>query len=130
MAATKSSPTNLEVEAATAVARFQHEHHGHFPEHVRAILVEDLLIVRCSGTFNRHEDELRATADGQKLIQSARREMQTDLRPELHRLVQSVTGCRVIRSFYDIDVRNGDEARVFVLDRESRSEHDGQPQVL
>jgi uncharacterized protein YbcI len=130
MAATKSSPSTMEAEAATAVARFQHEHHGHFPEHVRAMLVEDLLIVRCSGTFNRHEHELRASKEGQKLIQSARREMQTDLRHELHALIEEIVSCRVVRSFYDIDVRSGDEARVFVLDRQADPDRDGRPGVL
>ena len=130
MAATQISRSTLEAEAATAVARFQHDRHGHFPEVVRARLVEDLLIVRCSGTFNRLEHELRATPEGQKLIQSARREMQTDFRHELHALIEGITDCRVVRSFYDIDVRTGDEAKLFVLDRVPQTVEPGQPEVL
>jgi uncharacterized protein YbcI len=118
MAATKVSRSALQSEIAAEMARFQRDSHGLFPERVSSIVVDDVVIVRSIGTFNRQEVELSDSTEGQKLIQSARREMQTDLRGDLHRLIERLTGERVLRSFYDVDVRNGDEARVFVLAQE------------
>jgi uncharacterized protein YbcI len=129
MAVTRTPRTSIESEAATAVALFHRDQHGHFPDDVRALLVDDMLIVRCTGTFSRQEQQIAGTSEGQKLIQSARRELHSDLRHDLHGLVEGIVGCRVVRSFYDIDVRTGDEAKVFVLDN-GAGRHEGTPQVL
>jgi uncharacterized protein YbcI len=127
MSTTRIATATVETDAATAIARYHRDQHGHFPDDVRAYLLGDMLIVRCSGTFSRQENELAGSREGRKLIQSARREMQADLRDELHALIEPIVGCRVIRSFYDIDVRSGDEAKVFIL---ARPVDEGHAEVL
>jgi len=111
-------PTNGTIEAAVsdAVVRFQREQLGRGPEQVRAHLVGDLIIVRCTGIFTQTEARLAVSEDGRKLIRSSRQELRSINHAEIEELIASITECAVVRSYGDVDVSAAELMEVYVLD--------------
>jgi Uncharacterized conserved protein len=105
----------IEAEAANAVVRFQREQQGRGPTDVRAHLVGDLLLVRCTGIFTQTEARLAATEEGRKLIKSARQELRSINHEEIESILAGIVGCKVVRSYYDVDVEAAEQVEVFVL---------------
>ena len=116
MADNKPTKGSLEAEIANAVGRFQREQQGRGPTDVRAHLIGELVIVRCSGIFTQTEAHLAATEDGRKLIKSARQELRSINHAEIERIVGTILGCGIRRSYYDVDVDAAEQVEVFVLD--------------
>src|SRR5579859_395133 len=106
----------IEAEIANAVVRFQREQQGRGPADVRAHLIGDLVVVRCSGIFTPSETRLAASEEGRKLIRSARQELRAIHHAEIEGLVGAVTGCRVLRSYADVDVEAAEQMEVYVLE--------------
>lgn len=106
----------IEAEVANAVVRFQREQQGRGPSDVRAHLVGDLLLVRCSGIFTQTEAHLAATEEGQRLIRSARQELRSISRAEIEAILGAIVGCRVLRSYGDVDVEAAEQVEVYVLE--------------
>lgn len=106
----------IEAEVANAVVRFQREQQGRGPADVRAHLVGDLLLVRSSGIFTQTEAHLSATEEGRRLIKSARQELRGINRAEIESILAEIVGCRVTRSYYDVDVEAAEQIEVYVLE--------------
>ena len=106
----------IEAEIANAVVRFQREQQGRGPADVRAHLIGDLVVVRCSGIFTPSETRLIASEEGRKLIRSARQELRAIHHAEIEGLVGAATGCRVLRSYADVDVEAAEQMEVYVLE--------------
>jgi uncharacterized protein YbcI len=113
-----SRPTkgSIEAEVANAVVRFQREQQGRGPTEVRAHLIGDLLMVRCSGVFTQTEAHLATTEEGRKLIKSARQELRLINRADIEATISLLVGCPVIRSYYDMDVEAAEQVEVYVLE--------------
>ncbi|HTQ08733.1 MAG TPA: DUF2294 domain-containing protein [Fimbriimonadaceae bacterium] len=107
----------LKEEIATTISRFHFDQHGHLPGRIEVFLCDDLVVIRCHDVFTTTEHKLATTSEGKKLIQSARRDQRALTRREIERNVSRVVGVPVLRSFYDIDTRNGEQIEVYVLDR-------------
>lgn len=97
------------------VARFHREQQGHTPEVCRVSLLPDMAVVRCGNVFTPTERELVGTEEGRKLVQSARREARALNRREAEAVVSRVCGRPIVRSFYDLDVRVGEQVEVYVF---------------
>ena len=110
--ATKGS---IEAEVANAVVRFQREQQGRGATDVRAHLLGDLVVVRCSGIFTPTEAHLAASDTGRRLIKSARQELRSINRAEIEGLIAGIISCGVIRSYYDVDVEAAEQVEVYVL---------------
>ncbi len=106
----------IESEIANAVVKFQREQQGRGPSDVRAHLVGDLVLVRCSGIFTLTEAHLAATDEGRKLIKSARQELRTINHSEIESTVASIVECAVVRSYCDINVSAAEQMEVYVLE--------------
>ena len=106
----------IEAEVANAIVRFQREQQGRGPTEVRAHLLGDLVLVRCGGIFTPTEARLSASDEGRRLIKSARQELRTIVRPEIEAIVGQIVGCKVIRSYADVDVEAGEMVEIYVLD--------------
>src|SRR5262249_35053560 len=113
-----SRPTKgtIEAEVAGAVVRFQREQQGRGPAEVRAHLVGDLLLVRCSGIFTQTESHLAATEEGRRLIRSARQELRSIHRADIEGMIAGIVGCKVVRSYGDVDVEAAEQMEVYVLE--------------
>lgn len=99
-----------------ALARYHREQQGHVPEACRAVVLPDMAIVRCTGIFTPTERQLAATEEGRKLVQSARREQRALTRRQAEAVVGAAAGKAVVRSFYDLDVRVGEQAEIYVFE--------------
>jgi uncharacterized protein YbcI len=113
-----SRPTKgtIEAEIANAVVRFQREQQGRDPNDVRAHLLGDLILVRCAGIFTPTEARLAATEEGRRLIRSARQELRAINHIELEDILAGIVGCRIARSYCDVNVEAAEQMEVFVLE--------------
>lgn len=107
----------LEAEVALVVSRFHEDQCGCKPERVTAHLLDDMIVVRLSGCFTPTERQLVGTDDGRKIVKSARLELRSLTRKHSANLVSKVIGVPVVRSFWDLDVRVGDQVEVYVLEK-------------
>jgi uncharacterized protein YbcI len=107
----------LEAEICSTIARFHRDQQGHEPLKVEAFVQGEMILVRCHDVFTPTERDLANTSEGKKLIQSARRDQRALVRREIEAEIARVVDRRVLRSFYDIDTRNGEQVEVYVLDR-------------
>jgi uncharacterized protein YbcI len=107
---------SLEEEISAAISRFHRDEQGHEPETVKVHMLGDMVLVRCHNVFTPTERDLAQTSEGKKLIQSARRDQRAISRREIEAEIGRITESRVLRSFYDIDTRTGEQVEVYVLD--------------
>lgn len=116
---------SIEAEIANAVVRFQREQQGRGPAEVRAHVIGEMVLVRCKGIFTATEERLAVTEEGRKVIRSARQELRSINHREIEELVGALLGSPVVRSFYDVDVREAEQVEVFVTggDLEKRFAH-------
>ncbi len=106
----------MEAEVANAVVRFQREQQGRGPTDVRAHLLGDLMLVRCSGIFTPTETRLAVSEEGRRLIRSARQELRSINHAEIEEIIAGIVGCRIVRSYFDVNVEFGEQVEVFVLE--------------
>lgn len=79
-------------------------------------VLPDMAIIRCRDIFTPTERELVGTEEGRKIVQSARRENRALTRRQAEAAVADVIGRQVARSFYDLDVRVGEQAEIYVFE--------------
>jgi uncharacterized protein YbcI len=107
--------TEIELEVAELVSRFHRDQQGYAPIFCHAHLLPDMAIVRSSGIFTPTEHTLSQTTEGRKLIQSARREQRALTRREIEARVSRLLNKPVLRSYFDLDVRTGEQVEVYIL---------------
>jgi uncharacterized protein YbcI len=105
----------LEQQLSDAIARYHREQQGHLPKCSTSIL-PSMAIVRSTNIFTGTESELSKTPEGKKLIQSARREQRALTRREIEGRVSEILDREISRSFYDLDVRSGEQIEIYILD--------------
>lgn len=110
----------IEADIAGAVVRFQREQQGRGASDVRAHLIGDLVLVRCSGIFTPIEARLLTSDEGRRLIRSSRMELRSINRGQIEDVLAQLVGCPVVRSFYDVDAGEQVEVYVLALDVERR----------
>ena len=108
----------IEADISNAVVRFQREQQGRGPTEVWAHLAASMLFVRSSGIFTQTEAHLAATEEGRRLIKSARVELRSINKAEIEEIVAGIAECKVLRSYYDVDVEAGEQVEAFVLERD------------
>ena len=109
------SKESLEIDLANAVARYHREQQGRAPGRIKVTVAGTMVFVISSDTYTPSDEELHQTADGRKLIKSARRELRSLTREAAHAAISRIVGCPVIRSYWDLDVRVGEQLEAYVL---------------
>lgn len=99
------------------VSRFHEDQHGCKPELTTAHVVDDMVLVRSHGCFTPTEKNLVGSTDGRKIVKSARMELRSLNRRDIEGQVSAILGIKVLRSFWDLDIRVGDQVEVYVLER-------------
>jgi uncharacterized protein YbcI len=112
--------TQGEIEAAICdgISRFQHEHMGRGPKVVHAHLVGDLLVVRLQGVLTaaeRHLVQSLPTEKGKDLLKQVRSHLVETARPLMEKMVEDVTGVKVLSLHHDISTVTGEEVVLFTL---------------
>ena len=83
---------------------------------MRVHLIGDLVLVRCSNIFTQTETRLAVSEEGRRLIKSARQELRNIARAEIEGIVGAAVGCKVVRSYSDLDVDVSEQMEVYVLE--------------
>ncbi len=112
----KLTKGQIEAQVANAFVAFQREQHGRGPSDVRTYLIGDLILVRGIGVFTPTEARLTSSDEGRRLIRSARQELRAIVRADLEALISRLVGCKVLRSYGDLDVGAAEQMDVFVLE--------------
>src|SRR5437763_428030 len=108
----------LEAEIARVISRFHEDQHGCKAAQTVAYVVGDMVLIKSTGCFTQTEEHLAATDDGRKLVKSARRELRSLTRRQVESQVADILGVKVLRSFWDLDVRVGEQIEVYVLEHD------------
>lgn len=114
----------LELDIANAIARHHREQQGKGPGRIRVTITGPNIYVLSSDVFTPNEEELHQTAEGRKLIKSARMELRALTRESAHAAISRVVGCPVVRSFWDIDVRVGEQLEAYVMSENIELKYD------
>lgn len=110
--------SHTEEAVADALRKFHQEQQGVAPLELDVSVLKDMVVVRSSGVYTPSERELAHTSEGKKLIQSARRDLRALTRRTAEAAVSQIVGEKVLRSFFDIDTRTGDQVEVYILERQ------------
>lgn len=105
----------LELEIANAVARYHREQQGRAPGRIKVVLSDNLVVVLSSDIYTPTEQQLASSEAGRKAIQSARRECRSLTREAAHAAISRVVGCPVLRSYWDVDIRIGEQIETYIL---------------
>ncbi len=108
----------LEAEIERAISNFHVDQHGCKADKTSAHVMGDMVVIRSSGCFTPTEKGLSASEDGRKLIKSARRELRSLNRRQVESQVGETVGIKVTRSFWDLDVRVGEQVEVYILEQD------------
>ena len=114
--------TQGEIEAAICegISRFEQEYMGRGPKHIKAHLIDDLLVVRLLGVLTAAEQHLVKTLPGEKgrdLLKQVRTHLIETARPLMEAMVQDVTGVKVLSLHHDISTTSGEEVVLFTLEK-------------
>jgi uncharacterized protein YbcI len=106
---------SLELELANAVARYHREQQGRSPGRIKVSIAGNLIVVVTNDIYTPSEEQLSRDDEGRAIIKSARRELRSLTRDRAHAEIAGVCGCPVLRSYWDIDSRVGEQIEVYVL---------------
>lgn len=109
------SKESLELEIANAINRYHREQQGKAPGRIHVVLSGNMVVVLSNDIFTPTEEQLVGSEDGRKIIKSARRELRSLTRESAHAAIASCCGCPVLRSYWDLDVRVGEQLETYIL---------------
>jgi len=117
-----SIKTQGEIEAAISegISRFEQEYMGRGPKHIKAHLIDDLLVVRLLGVLTAAEQHLVKTLPAEKgrdLLKQVRTHLIETARPMMEAMVQDITGVNVLSLHHDISAVSGEEVVLFTLSK-------------
>jgi uncharacterized protein YbcI len=109
-----------EMEAAISdgMSQFEQQYMGRGPKDVRAHLIGDLLVVRLKGVLTAAEQHLVAALPAEKgrdLLKQVRTHLLETARPLMEKMIEGVTGVKVISLHHDISTATAEEIVVFTL---------------
>jgi uncharacterized protein YbcI len=109
-----------EIEAAIGlgISRFEQEYMGRGPKNLHTHLIGDLLVVRLQGVLTAAEQQLVKTQEvgkGRDLLKQVRTHLIETARPVMEKMVQDVTGVKVLSLHHDISTVTGEEVLLFTL---------------
>jgi uncharacterized protein YbcI len=107
----------LEADIARVVSRFHEDQNGCKPDKVIVNLADDMVVVRSTGCFTPTERQLATSQEGRKFVKSARAEQRSLSRKDVSAQVADILRVSVVRSFWDLDVRVGEQIEVYILEQ-------------
>jgi uncharacterized protein YbcI len=113
--------TKGEIEASLcqAMSKFEQEYMGRGPKEIRTHLIDDMLVVRMQGVLTAAEQHLVETLPvdkGRDLLKQVRSQLIEIARPKMEKMIQLITGVKLISLHQDISTLTGEEIVVFTLD--------------
>ena len=108
----------LEAAICEGISRFEQDYMGRGPKDIHTYLLGDLVVVRLRGVLTAAEQHLVTSlpADkGRDLLKQVRTHLIETARPVMEKMVQKVTGVKVVSLHHDISTLTGEEIVVFTL---------------
>jgi len=106
---------SLQLEIANAASRYHREQQGKSPGRINVSVSGNLVVILSNEVYTPTEEHLSGTEEGRQLIKSARRELRSLTRDRAHDEIARVCGCPVLRSYWDLDNRVGEQLEAYVL---------------
>jgi uncharacterized protein YbcI len=112
--------TQGEIEAAICegMSHFEQDYMGRGPKDIHAHLVGDMLVVRLHGVLTAAEQQLvksLVAEKGRDLLKQVRTHLIETARPVMEKMIQEVTGVKVLSLHHDISTITGEEVVLFTL---------------
>lgn len=111
--------TKGEIEAliASRMIQFQREQLGRGAESARTYIIDDMIVIRLKGVLTAAEKQLARDEKGKSLVKEIRYQLEEIIRPELEKLIETITNRRVISLHNDISTKTGERIDVIILDQ-------------
>jgi uncharacterized protein YbcI len=112
--------TQGEIEAAICegLNRFEQEYMGRGPKEIHAHLFGDCLVIRLQGVLTAAEKQLvktLAAEKGRDLLKQVRTHLIETARPVMEKMIEEITGVKVLSLHHDISTTTGEEVVIFTL---------------
>ncbi len=112
--------TQGEIEAAigAGINRFEQEYMGRGPKDVQTHLIGDLVVVRLRGVLTAAEQHLAQALPAEKgrdLLKQVRTHLIESARPVMEKMIEDVTGIKILSLHHDISTITGEEVLLFTL---------------
>jgi len=108
----------LEAAICEGISRFEQDYMGRGPKDIHTYLLGDLVVVRLRGVLTAAEQHLVTSLPAEKgrdLLKEVRTHLTEMARPVMEKMVQKVTGVKVVSLHHDISTLTGEEIVVFTL---------------
>ncbi len=108
----------LEAAICEGISRFEQDYMGRGPKDIHTYLLGDLVVVRLRGVLTAAEQHLVTSLPAEKgrdLLKEVRTHLTEMARPVMEKMVQEVTGVKVVSLHHDISTLTGEEIVVFTL---------------
>lgn len=111
------SKKKLEAEISSAFIKFQRELLGRGPQEAKTYILEDMVITRFKGVLTTEEKHLVTHDNGRRLVKKMRQVLREMYSNEFEKIVENLTGTKVLSSHSDISTRMGERIEVFIIDK-------------
>lgn len=109
----------VEAEISKAITKFEIEYMGRGPRETKTYLIDDMVLVRLKGVLTPAEQQLAKGNDastGRNLIKQVRKELIEKGRRLLEKIVEDITGAKVVSLHTDISTHTGERIVIFTVD--------------
>lgn len=104
----------VEADVSKALVKFELEYMGRGPADVHTRIVQDMVVVRLTGVLTPAERGL-IRAEGVELLKQVRAKLLENGREVIGRMLEDITGCKVISMHSDLSTKTGERFIVFIL---------------
>lgn len=108
----------IEAEISAAFIKFQRDLIGRGPQEVKTYIINDMIITRFKGVLTVEEKHLVSQDSGKKLVKKMRSLLREMYSEEYEKIVEDLTGCKVLSSHSDISTKTGERIEVFIVDKD------------
>lgn len=107
----------LEDKISSSMISFQKEQLGRGGESAKAFVLDDMIVIRMKGVLTPAEKQLANQEKGKALVKEMRYQLEELIRPKLERLIEDITGLKVVSLHNDISTKTGERIDVIILDK-------------
>ncbi|SHF90226.1 Uncharacterized protein YbcI [Caldanaerobius fijiensis DSM 17918] len=107
----------FEARISDLMIKFQKEKVGRGAESARTFICHDMIIVRLERALTPIEKTLLQSEEGKKVIKELRVRLSEIVKPELEKLISSISEANVKSVHFDISTKTGEYIYVFIMDR-------------
>ena len=108
----------LEAKISEAVNKFEIEYLERAAKQVKAVIINDLIVIRLQGFLSCSEQNLAASDEGIDLIKKLKLTLFENSQKYLAALIQEITKTQVINMHSDICIKTGEKIILITLEKD------------